>query len=107
MATYRSGAVLEALADPTRRSLFELLGRGPRSVAELAADVPISRPAVSQHLKVLHDARLVTVRPMGTRRIYSLDRRGLAEIRAYFDQFWRDALDDFAVEVERSKEEDR
>jgi DNA-binding transcriptional ArsR family regulator len=92
VTTYGGAAVLEALSDPSRRSIFELLGRGSRSVVEIAGDVPISRPAVSQHLKVLKEAGLVTVRPTGTRRIYSLDPRGIAAVRDYFDQFWTTAL---------------
>ncbi len=99
MAAYRTQA-LEALADPTRRSIFELLGAGGRSVAEITRDVPISRPAVSQHLKVLKNAQLVTVRPIGTRRIYSLDPAGLATIRAYFEQFWSQALAGFAAAID-------
>ena len=98
MPTYQAVA-LEALADGTRRSIFELVARTPRSVAEIASAVPISRPAVSQHLRVLKEARLVAVRPEGTRRIYSLDPRGLAELRAYFEQFWAGALSAYAQEV--------
>jgi DNA-binding transcriptional ArsR family regulator len=99
VATYQAVA-LEALADPTRRSIFELLGSGGRSVVDITRDVPISRPAVSQHLKVLKNAQLVTVRPIGTRRIYSLDPTGLAEVRNYFERFWNSALADFARAVE-------
>jgi DNA-binding transcriptional ArsR family regulator len=94
VATY--GAVLEALADPSRRSIFELLGGGPRSVADIAGSVPISRPAVSQHLKVLKDAGLVGVQAAGTRRIYTLDPEGLRAVREYFEQFWTDALAGYA-----------
>jgi DNA-binding transcriptional ArsR family regulator len=106
VATYRAVA-LEALADPTRRSIFELLGSGGRSVVDITRDVPISRPAVSQHLKVLKNAKLVTVRPIGTRRIYSLDRTGLAEIHRYFEQFWNRALADFAQAVEAPIKEEQ
>lgn len=102
MRTYGSAGVLEALADPTRRSIFELLGSGSRSVVDIAGDVPISRPAVSQHLKVLKDAGLVTVRPDGTRRIYSLDPRGIAAVRDYFEQFWTTALASYGQAVERA-----
>jgi DNA-binding transcriptional ArsR family regulator len=98
---------LEALADPTRRSIFELLGSGGRSVVDIAREVPISRPAVSQHLKVLKNAQLVTVRPIGTRRIYSLDPTGLAEIRHYFEQFWTHALADFARAAEAPIKEEQ
>jgi DNA-binding transcriptional ArsR family regulator len=93
------GVVLEALADPSRRSIFELLADGPMSVVQIASAVPISRPAVSQHLKVLKDARLVAVRPQGTRRIYSLDPEGLAAVRRYFERFWAGALASYAQEV--------
>ena len=106
MTAYRVAA-LEALADPTRRSIFERLGNGPSSVADLAAELPISRPAVSQHLKVLKDARLVTVRPQGTRRIYALDPAGLKGVREYFERFWTAALADFAAAAEAFPEADR
>jgi DNA-binding transcriptional ArsR family regulator len=91
------GRALQALADPTRRSIFELLGGGPRSVRALADDVPVSRPAVSQHLKVLRDSGLVTVRADGARNVYALDPRGLGAVRDYFDQFWAAALTAFAA----------
>jgi DNA-binding transcriptional ArsR family regulator len=95
VSTYGTSA-LEALADPTRRSIFELIGEAPRPVVDIAKQVPISRPAVSQHLKVLRDAGLVSVRSEGTRRIYSLDPTGIAAVRAYFDQFWTHALAAYA-----------
>ncbi|MCM0673844.1 metalloregulator ArsR/SmtB family transcription factor [Micromonospora phytophila] len=104
MATYQ-GRMLEALGDPTRRTIFELLGAGPRSVAEIAGDLPVSRPAVSQHLKVLRDAGLVASTAMGTRRIYAVDPQGLAAIRGYFDQFWNQALAAFAQAAENPPEE--
>jgi DNA-binding transcriptional ArsR family regulator len=94
------GAVLEALADPSRRSIVELLAERPLSVVEITAAVPISRPAVSQHLKVLKDARLVAVRPAGTRRIYSLDPRGIQAVRQYVERFWAGALAAYAEEVD-------
>jgi DNA-binding transcriptional ArsR family regulator len=106
VVTYQAVA-LQALADPTRRSIFELLGAGPRSVVDITRDVPISRPAVSQHLKVLKNAQLVTVRPIGTRRIYSLDPTGLAQVRDYFEQFWNNALAAFALAVETSTKDDQ
>ena len=87
MAAY-GGTVLEALADRTRRSIFEMLADGPRSVIDISGDVPISRPAVSQHLKVLKDAGIVSVRAAGTRRIYCRGPAGLRAVREYFDQFW-------------------
>ena len=76
---------MDALGDPTRRAIFERLGAGPRAVGELAKELPVSRPAVSQHLKVLKDAGLVVDRPQGTRRLYQLDPRGIEALRAYFD----------------------
>ncbi|MBA2331224.1 MAG: winged helix-turn-helix transcriptional regulator [Actinobacteria bacterium] len=82
-----NGLVLDALGDWTRRQVFEALKRGPRAVGDLAADLPVSRPAVSQHLRVLKDAGLVTDRKDGTRRVYRIDPGGLANIRAYFDGF--------------------
>src|SRR3954451_25462264 len=92
---------IQALGDPTRRSIFERLRRGPKAVGELAAELPVSRPAVSQHLRVLREAGLVTEQRVGTRRIYRADPRGLAELRAYFDEFWNQALAAFKDEVER------
>ena len=94
---------MRALADPTRRTIFERLVDGPRAVGELAEGLPVSRPAVSQHLKVLKDAGLVDDRPAGTRRLYSLDPSGLAELRAYFDGFWTAALGQFKAEAERER----
>ena len=90
---------LAALADPTRRAVFERLNRGPASVAEIARDLPVSRPAVSQHLKTLKSAGLVTDRSMGTRRVYCIDPDGLGELRRWLDQFWNDALQAYALEV--------
>ncbi len=87
---------LAALADPTRRQVFESLRRGPRSVGELAARLPVSRPAVSQHLKVLKEAGLVTDTAEGTRRVYQIDPQGLGPLRHWLDQFWADALKAFA-----------
>jgi DNA-binding transcriptional ArsR family regulator len=89
----------QALADPSRRAIFELLGAGPRSVVELAGELPISRPAVSQHLKVLKDCGLVSVRPAGTRRIYAIDPDGVRAARDYFDRFWTKSLTSFADAV--------
>ncbi|HEY1735688.1 MAG TPA: metalloregulator ArsR/SmtB family transcription factor [Methylovirgula sp.] len=96
--TYETALV--ALADPTRRQVFEHLRRGPRSVGALAEDLPVSRPAVSQHLKVLKDAGLVGDRAEGTRRVYYIDPKGLASVRRWLDQFWEDALTSFAAEAE-------
>lgn len=92
---------LSALSDPTRRKVFEAVATGPRSVSDLARDLPVSRPAVSQHLKVLSDAGLVAVQAQGTRRIYSVRAEGLRDLRAYLDQFWDAALAGFAAEVQR------
>jgi DNA-binding transcriptional ArsR family regulator len=96
------GNALAVLADPTRRRVFERLRDGPRPVNLLAAGLPVSRPAVSQHLKVLKDAGLVEERSEGVRRIYSLRREGLAELREWLDSFWGDALDAFKIEAELS-----
>jgi DNA-binding transcriptional ArsR family regulator len=97
---------MNALGDPTRRAIFEQLRFGPRAVGELAEQLPVSRPAVSQHLRVLKEAGLVTERRNGTKRLYRLAPDGVAEIRAYFDQFWTDALADFKQAAERRKEEE-
>ncbi len=90
-----NGARIDALADPTRRTVFELLREGPLAVGELASSLPVSRPAVSQHLRVLKDAGLVTERRNGTRRLYRIDPGGLGALREYFDAFWADALASF------------
>jgi len=92
---------LAAIADPTRRQVFERLADGPRSVGDLARGLPVSRPAVSQHLKVLKDAGLVADRAEGTRRIYEIDPHGLGALRAWLDQFWGDALAAFKAEAEK------
>jgi DNA-binding transcriptional ArsR family regulator len=85
-------AAMTALGDPTRRAIFEGLVEAPRPVGELARDLPVSRPAVSQHLRVLKDAGLVTDRQVGTRRLYQADPQALADLRAYFDAFWDQSL---------------
>lgn len=94
-----------ALGDPTRRLVFERLAHGPRSVGEVAHGLPVSRPAVSQHLKILKEAGLVTGHADGTRRVYQIDPKGLGQIRAWFDQFWEGVLLAFKAEVERDEEE--
>jgi DNA-binding transcriptional ArsR family regulator len=94
---------MNALGDPTRRAIFEQLATGPRPVGELAKNLPVSRPAVSQHLRVLKSAGLVSERPEGTRRVYSVDPNGVAAVRAYFEGFWDQALADFKAEAERSE----
>jgi len=91
---------LTCLSDPTRREVFERLRSGPKSVGVLAKGLPVSRPAVSQHLKALKAARLVNDRSEGTRRVYYIDPDGLGELRRWLDQFWEDALDAFKQEVE-------
>ncbi|MGJ4887055.1 ArsR/SmtB family transcription factor [Bradyrhizobium sp. HKCCYLS3077] len=93
---------LAVLADPTRRQVFERLRGGPSPVNVIAAGLPVSRPAVSQHLKVLRDAGLVEERSEGVRRIYSLRREGLSELRDWLDGFWDDALLAFKIEAESS-----
>ena len=101
------GAVLTALADPTRRAIFERLAAAPSAVGELARDLPVSRPAVSQHLKVLKDAGLVTDQAAGTRRVYSVDAAGVAAIRAYFEQFWQQSLARFSAVASQPIQEDK
>jgi DNA-binding transcriptional ArsR family regulator len=96
---------MTALGDPTRRAIFERLADGPSSVGALAGDMPVSRPAVSQHLKVLKEAGLVVDRQDGTRRIYSLDPAGVGALRATFDRFWTQALATYKEVVERHDEE--
>jgi DNA-binding transcriptional ArsR family regulator len=95
-----------ALADPTRREVFERLGAGPRSVGEIAEGLPVSRPAVSQHLKVLKEAGLVSDHPEGTRRVYQIDPQGLGQMRAWLDRFWDAALAAFQAEVERQSQDE-
>jgi DNA-binding transcriptional ArsR family regulator len=92
---------MDALGDPTRRAIFERLADGPKAVGEIANELPVSRPAVSQHLKVLKRAGLVTDRAEGTRRLYQLDPRGIQDLRVYFDQFWNQALASFKEAVEK------
>src|SRR5215475_10168058 len=93
-----------ALADPTRREIFERLSNGPRSVGDLARGLPVSRPAVSQHLRTLKSAGLVADRAQGTRRVYQIDPAGLGEIRRWLDQFWDRALTAFQAEFEDKQE---
>ncbi len=106
MVAYQTDA-LTALGDPTRRAIFEHLADRPSAVGELASKLPVSRPAVSQHLKVLKDARLVVDRREGTRRIYQLHPDGLAELRGYLDHFWGQALAGFKAAVEQQTKESR
>jgi DNA-binding transcriptional ArsR family regulator len=95
-----------ALGDPTRKAIFELLVDRPRAVVELASELPVSRPAVSQHLRVLKDAGLVVDQPIGTRRIYRVDPDGLAALRADLERFWGKALAAYQAAVEEATEED-
>jgi DNA-binding transcriptional ArsR family regulator len=96
---------LAALSDPTRRQVFERLRTGGLAVGEIARNLPVSRPAVSQHLKVLKDAGLVADRADGARRVYHIDPKGLGAVRAWLDQFWDVALQAYAAEVEHPEKE--
>ncbi len=100
-----ASAALTALADPTRREIFERLRAGERSVGELAQGLPVSRPAVSQHLKVLKLAGLVADRAQGTRRVYHIDPHGLGVLRRWLDEFWGTALEAYAAAVEKEENE--
>jgi DNA-binding transcriptional ArsR family regulator len=104
VATYQADG-LTALGDPTRRAIFERLAERPRAVGELASELPVSRPAVSQHLKLLKEANLVVDRHEGTRRIYQLDPKGIALLRTYLDRFWSRALAAYKEAVEQATEE--
>ena len=106
MLAYRSDT-WTALGDPTRHAIFELLAEQPRAVGELASELPVSRPAVSQHLKVLKDAGLVVDRPVGTRRIYRVDPDGLAILRADLERFWGKALATYKAVVEQATKEEQ
>ena len=104
--TYENAA-LTALGDRTRREIFERLANGPRSVGEIAHDLPISRPAVSQHLQRLKEAGLVSDHAEGARRVYRIDPAGLGAIRRWLDRFWDDALAAFKAEADRDKKEQK
>ncbi len=97
---------IEALGDPTRRRIFELLGRGPRAVGDLATGLPVTRQAVSQHLRVLKAAGLVSERREGTSRIYRVEPAAVAELREYVDSLWSDALDAFAAATRKDGDDD-
>jgi len=101
------GQTLIALGDPTRREVFELVAARPRAVGELAAELPVSRPAVSQHLRVLKEAGLVRDEAVGARRIYQLHPEGVAELRAYLDGFWNRSLRAFKAAAEADEKEER
>src|ERR1700689_3684922 len=96
------GKALQCLSDTTRRRVFEKLRAGPQAVGVLARGLPVSRPAVSQHLRALKEAGLVADRAEGTRRVYYIDPDGLGELRRWIDRFWTDALEAFKQEVERA-----
>jgi DNA-binding transcriptional ArsR family regulator len=102
-----AAAVFAALGDPTRRAIFERVAAQPQSVSELAAELPVSRPAVSQHLRVLKEAGLVTDGAAGTRRIYRMNPQGLHHLRAYLDHFWTAALAAFKTAAEQPPKERR
>jgi DNA-binding transcriptional ArsR family regulator len=98
---------MDALGDPTRRAIVERLLRGPMPVGELARDFPISRPAISQHLRVLKRANLVVDQPVGNRRLYTVDPAGIDALRVYFEQFWNHALTAFKQAVEAKRPVDK
>jgi len=100
-------AVLDALGDRTRRTILETLSAGPVAVGVLAEQLPVSRPAVSQHLRVLKDAELVVESVAGTRRLYRIDKSGLRVVREYFDRFWETTLDNFAILAEAEARDTR
>jgi DNA-binding transcriptional ArsR family regulator len=100
------GEAIAALADPTRRAVFERLRGGPRPVVEIARGLPVSRPAVSQHLRVLKEAGLVRERRAGTRNFYSVNGDGLVELREYFEEFWDEALAAFKEAAEKGESDE-
>jgi DNA-binding transcriptional ArsR family regulator len=108
VVTYSVAAerVLDALGDPTRRRVLDLVREGPRAVGEIAAELPVSRPAVSQHLRVLKGAGLVTESRNGTRHLYRVDRAGLSVLRTYLEGFWDDALAAFKAASEETEDEE-
>jgi DNA-binding transcriptional ArsR family regulator len=95
---------IEALADPTRQQIFELVAARPRSVADLTRSLPVSQPAVSQHLKILREAGLVKAEPRGASNIYHIDPEGLGEMRAWLDSMWTDALSAFGNAIKSKRE---
>lgn len=101
MQTYQGEPQLDALGDPSRRAIVALLAQAPAAVGQLAAGLPISRPAVSQHLRVLKDAGLVRDVAVGTRRVYELDATGVEQVRGFLDRFWHDDLERYAAFVEQ------
>lgn len=108
MANHINAAqALSALGDPTRRTIFEQLVKQPSAVGELAKRLPVTRPAVSQHLRVLREAGLVTETAEGTRRIYRIDPRGIGAVRAWLDHHWASALDAFQAYADAKEEESK
>src|SRR5579872_5206468 len=107
MTNQSAAALLSTLADPTRRAIFEKLAAAPQPVGRLAEGLPVSRPAVSQHLKVLKDAGLVSETAEGTRRIYRIDPRGIGVMRDWLDRFWQQAMDDFANYADQLAKEEK
>jgi DNA-binding transcriptional ArsR family regulator len=107
VVTYRHADQLDALGDPTRRAILERLLHGPLPVGELARGFPVSRPAISQHLRVLKHAHLVVARPVGNRRLYQLNPAGVDALRAYFDRFWTHALAAFMNAAEEGTRDER
>lgn len=105
--TYDTSRAVAALGDDTRRAIFERLADGPVAVGDIARGLPVSRPAVSQHLRVLREAGLVTAVPAGARRLYRIDPLGVEAARAYFDRFWERALAAFKQAAEQDSEEER
>ncbi len=101
VATYQH-AQMDALGDGTRRAILERLLKGPMAVGDLARDFPVSRPAISQHLRVLKQAHLVVARPSGTRRLYELNPAGVEALRTYFERFWDEALESFKRAAEKT-----
>jgi DNA-binding transcriptional ArsR family regulator len=102
-----SHLAFNALGDPTRRAIFEKLQERPLAVVEIANGLPISRPAVSQHLKVLKEAKLITLKTIGNNNIYELDREGILAMRNYLDKFWEDALANFKAVAEQTEKDNR
>ena len=107
MVTYQHAQQLDALGDPTRRAILERLLQGPQPVGELARGFPVSRPAISQHLRILKHAHLVVDRPAGNRRLYALNPAGVDALRAYFDRFWTHALAAFKKAAEEDTRDER
>jgi DNA-binding transcriptional ArsR family regulator len=98
------GTVFTALADPTRRAIFESVRRGPRSVGDIASDFDVSRPAISQHLKVLSEAHLIRSERSGRNNFYTLDTTGLMLLRSYLESFWTDVLSAFQAHISAENE---